>query len=173
MKFSLKTIAWKPQDRKLWLTPLANFKDNTHFYYPFTFCWWKILHRLLKYIKPWEGADIKVKNYPGLFYYALWRTMFDVYRLFCNRIIFCGLRQRTVPELFFSLFPLSIKKLLSHLRPPPVPELFLHLQEFFKAVSLSKVVMDFILKILFLWKSFLCGISTYFLLVFTTIVLSG
>lgn len=96
--------------------------------------------------------------------------MNSVSNFFCSRIVYCGLRLRTVPELFycFSLFPLTVKELLSHLC------LFQSLNFFSTCESFSKqhphVGMDLILKILF--PCFFSPLYT-FLLVFTSIILSG
>lgn len=96
-----------------------------------------------------------------------------VYNLFCSRIVYCGLRQRAVPELFycFSLFPLTMKELLSHLCLLQCLNFFSTCKSF--SEQHPQVGMDFILKILFPWKDFLCGTFTYVLLVFTFLILSG
>lgn len=92
---------------------------------------------------------------------------------FVVELYFVASGKRTVPELFYC-FSLSseYERIVESPVSPPVHELFLYLQELFKAVSSSKVGMDFILKVLFLRKGFLCGIFTYFLLIFTAIMLS-
>lgn len=96
----------------------------------------------------------------------------DVCNLFCSRFIYCGLRQRTVPELFycFSLFPLTIKELLSHLCLLQCLNFFSTCKSFSK--HHPQVGIDFILKILFP-LFFPYGTFAYFLLVFTSIILSG